>query len=79
MTQAADSASSTDPVCGMQIDPATAKHRVPYENAEYCFCSAACAVGAIATSMVFPPSREEAAEPFTLERFVHNAHLTDHA
>ena len=43
MTQAADSASSTDPVCGMQIDPATAKHRVPYENAEYCFCSAACA------------------------------------
>ena len=45
----------------------------------FAICSAACALGAIATSLVFPPSREEAAQPFTLERFVHNAHLTDHA
>ena len=45
----------------------------------FAICAAACAIGAIATSMVFPPSREEATKPFTLERFVHNAHLSDHA
>ncbi len=43
MAQAADSVSITDPVCGMQVDPATAKHRVAFKNAKYCFCSAGCA------------------------------------
>ncbi len=34
-------------------------------------------VGALATLVVFPPSREEAAQPFTVRRFVHNAHWFD--
>ncbi|NOZ93860.1 MAG: heavy metal translocating P-type ATPase [Acidobacteria bacterium] len=32
----------TDPVCGMAIDPRTAKHSVEYEGAQYFFCSDSC-------------------------------------
>jgi Cu+-exporting ATPase len=32
----------TDPVCGMQVDPATAKWSAEYEGQTYYFCSAAC-------------------------------------
>jgi OFA family oxalate/formate antiporter-like MFS transporter len=45
----------------------------------FAICAAACALGAIATSIVFPPSHEEATQPFTVQGFVNNAHLTDHA
>ena len=31
-----------DVVCGMQVDPATARHRRRYQDQEYVFCSAAC-------------------------------------
>jgi YHS domain-containing protein/uncharacterized membrane protein YraQ (UPF0718 family) len=31
-----------DPVCGMSVDPATAKERVEYKGARYYFCSAGC-------------------------------------
>jgi Cu+-exporting ATPase len=31
-----------DPVCGMSVDPATAKHRFTYKEQEYFFCSALC-------------------------------------
>jgi Cu+-exporting ATPase len=31
-----------DPVCGMKIDPATAKHRLAYMGQDYFFCSARC-------------------------------------
>lgn len=31
-----------DPVCGMTVDPATAKHRFDYEGETYYFCSAGC-------------------------------------
>ncbi|QIB34940.1 heavy metal translocating P-type ATPase [Ancylobacter pratisalsi] len=31
-----------DPVCGMDVDPATAKHRAEHEGATYYFCSAGC-------------------------------------
>ena len=34
---------ATDPVCGMQVDPATAKHRVEHEGEAYVFCCAGCA------------------------------------
>ena len=34
---------ATDPVCGMQVDPATAKHRIEYEGETYVFCCAGCA------------------------------------
>jgi len=31
-----------DPVCGMSVDPATAKHRHTHEGQDYYFCSAGC-------------------------------------
>jgi P-type Cu+ transporter len=31
-----------DPVCGMSVDPATAKHRVEHAGRNYLFCSRAC-------------------------------------
>jgi Cu+-exporting ATPase len=31
-----------DPVCGMQVDPATAKHRSSHHGQDYFFCSARC-------------------------------------
>jgi Cu+-exporting ATPase len=31
-----------DPVCGMKVNPATAKHRFSYQGADYFFCGARC-------------------------------------
>ena len=43
MTAAADvSASAKDPVCGMSVDPATARHRAGHGAATFYFCSARC-------------------------------------
>jgi Cu+-exporting ATPase len=36
------SATAIDPVCGMRVDPATAKHRFAYNGQDYFFCSARC-------------------------------------
>jgi P-type Cu+ transporter len=33
---------ATDPVCGMHVDPATARHRTEYAGREYLFCGALC-------------------------------------
>ena len=33
---------AVDPVCGMSVDPATAKHRAEHAGASYFFCSAGC-------------------------------------
>jgi Cu+-exporting ATPase len=38
----AASATAIDPVCGMRLDPATAKHRFAYSGQDYFFCSARC-------------------------------------
>ncbi|HLG90220.1 MAG TPA: heavy metal translocating P-type ATPase [Alphaproteobacteria bacterium] len=35
-------AEAHDPVCGMSVDPATAKHRLSHEGRDYFFCSARC-------------------------------------
>ncbi len=35
-------APAVDPVCGMKVDPATAKHRFSYRGKEYFFCGARC-------------------------------------
>ena len=32
-----------DPVCGMEVDPATAAHRVEHDGTAYYFCGADCA------------------------------------
>lgn len=37
-----DGSSSTDPVCGMSVDPATTVHHVAHAGSEYYFCSAGC-------------------------------------
>jgi OFA family oxalate/formate antiporter-like MFS transporter len=44
----------------------------------FTICAVACLVGAVATAAVFPPSRTEAMEPFSVKTFVHNAHLFQH-
>jgi len=38
----APSSQVKDPVCGMKVDPATAKHSARYEGRSYFFCSADC-------------------------------------
>ena len=38
----ATSALAKDPVCGMSVDPATAKHKAEHAGATYYFCSAGC-------------------------------------
>src|SRR4051812_32429961 len=34
--------SHTDPVCGMSVDPATARHRAEHAGRDYFFCGARC-------------------------------------
>jgi len=38
----AQAGGAVDPVCGMTVDPATAKHRADYHGDTYYFCSAGC-------------------------------------
>jgi len=40
--QAESGRAARDPVCGMTVDPATAKHRADYEGAAYYFCGQGC-------------------------------------
>ncbi|MGC2123792.1 MAG: YHS domain-containing protein, partial [Xanthobacteraceae bacterium] len=35
-------AATTDPVCGMAVDPAQSRHRHDYRHHAYYFCSAGC-------------------------------------
>ena len=44
----------------------------------FAICAVACLVGAVATAVVFPPSKAEATKPLTVRGFVHNAHVFDH-
>ncbi|MFB9264303.1 heavy metal translocating P-type ATPase [Bradyrhizobium erythrophlei] len=39
---AADPTLATDPVCGMKVDPANAKHRFNHRGEDYFFCSGRC-------------------------------------
>src|SRR5689334_18125741 len=40
--RAAAAATVKDPVCGMNVDPATSKHRFAHRGATFHFCSARC-------------------------------------
>jgi Cu+-exporting ATPase len=40
--KAAEAVSVLDPVCGMRVNPATAKHRSSHDSRDYSFCSARC-------------------------------------
>jgi Cu+-exporting ATPase len=40
--EATDTALAIDPVCGMKVDPATARHRLTHQGQDHFFCSARC-------------------------------------
>jgi len=40
--QPVDTKTATDPVCGMEVDPVTSKHRFDHAGTTYHFCSAGC-------------------------------------
>ena len=44
----------------------------------FTICGIACLIGALATFVVYPPSKAEAARPFSVHGFLHNAHFFDH-
>jgi P-type Cu+ transporter len=51
-----------DPVCGMMVDPATARHRMEFDNRSYVFCSAGCrAKFAADPNRYLAPAQPEAA------------------
>jgi OFA family oxalate/formate antiporter-like MFS transporter len=45
----------------------------------FAVCGVACLIGAAATSIVFPPHRDEAHQPLSVHGFFHQLHLFDHA
>ena len=57
-----DAASETDPVCGMRVDPGTARHRTNHRGHDYFFCGARCKDRFIAE-----PGKFLAPEPVTAE------------
>src|SRR5271163_1185770 len=64
-TPAAESAGKVkDPVCGMSVEPATAKHRAIHAGQDYFFCSAGCRAKFVADpSRYLVPSPPKPPEP----------------
>ncbi len=54
--------SAIDPVCGMTVDPHTAKHRAEYRGYPYYFCSAGCKTKFTADPQKYL-SKEKGVEP----------------
>lgn len=52
-----------DPVCGMSVDPHTAKHRHTHKGQTYYFCSAGCRTKFIADPEKYLSPEQRAAEP----------------
>src|SRR5688572_17635565 len=52
-----------DPVCGMTVDPHTAKHRHQYQGRSYYFCSAGCRAKFAADPDKYLEKDKRAAEP----------------
>jgi Cu+-exporting ATPase len=52
-----------DPVCGMTVDPHTAKHRAEYRGHPYYFCSAGCKTKFTADPQKYLSKEEKATEP----------------
>jgi Cu+-exporting ATPase len=62
--KAPSAASAIDPVCGMTVDPATARHRTAYKSHDYFFCSGRCRERFEAEPEKYlAPKRPEAAAP----------------
>ena len=52
-----------DPVCGMTVDPQTAKHKTDYKGQTYYFCSGSCKTKFIANSTKYLHVTAKVAEP----------------
>ena len=52
-----------DPVCGMTVEPHTAKHRAEYRGHPYYFCAASCKTKFTADPQKYLSKQEKAAEP----------------
>jgi Cu+-exporting ATPase len=52
-----------DPVCGMTVDPHTAKHRADYRGHTYYFCNPGCRTKFVADPQKYLSKEEKAAEP----------------
>jgi Cu+-exporting ATPase len=57
------SAAETDPVCGMKVDTATARHRAVHQHQHYFFCGARCKERFVAEPARFLVPRPATAEP----------------
>ena len=67
---------ATDPVCGMKVEPATAKHRYAHDGHEHVFCSAGCRAKFIADPARFEPviAAPEAAHGQVADHHDHAGH-----
>ncbi|HUQ38035.1 MAG TPA: heavy metal translocating P-type ATPase [Aestuariivirga sp.] len=52
-----------DPVCGMTVDPATAKHKAGHKGHDYYFCSAGCKTKFVADPAKYLEASTKPAEP----------------
>ena len=52
-----------DPVCGMSVDPRTAKHKTDYQGQTYYFCSGSCKTKFIASPIKYLHVTAKVAEP----------------
>jgi Cu+-exporting ATPase len=60
----ADADASTDPVCGMKIDPARSKHKADHDGRSWHFCSAGCRAKFVADpGKYLTPRQAPAAQP----------------
>ncbi|MGB8313596.1 MAG: heavy metal translocating P-type ATPase [Aestuariivirga sp.] len=62
-TQHTPAGSSIDPVCGMTVDPATAKHKADHKGHAYYFCSAGCKTKFQANPAKYLEADKAAVEP----------------
>ncbi len=54
---------AVDPVCGMSVDIATAKHRADYQQQTYYFCGAGCKTKFMANPAKYLSASSKAVEP----------------
>ena len=59
---------ATDPVCGMSVDPSTAKHRATHEGRAVLFCSAGCRAKFVASPEKYAAKAALPADPPAVHR-----------
>jgi len=58
-----DVKTTTDPVCGMKVDPTTSKHRLDHNGSMFHFCSAGCQAKFAATPEAYLKPKAKATKP----------------